>query len=163
MIPRSSEPRLLADEMLGRLARWLRLAGVDVEYAKGESDGVIRDRARASGRFLLTRDVELARRAAPESFLVRSLDPDEQFVEVVAAMDLELPETRWLTRCTACNGTLSAAALAEAAGRVPEGVLAARSAVERCASCGAFYWEGTHATKIRVKLARLLALPKSKE
>jgi uncharacterized protein with PIN domain len=144
--------RLLADEMLGKLARWLRLAGFDVEYARDASDGAILERARSDGRVLLTRDEQLAGRAAPDSFFVRSLDPDVQLSEVVHGLALPLDPARYLTRCTSCNGTLVAASVDEARPHVPPAVARAKDSFWRCASCGQHYWEGTHAQRIRAHL-----------
>jgi len=58
-----TEPRFLADEMLGSLARWLRIMGYDTEYARGMSDSDILARSRVEGRIVLTRDRQLAERA----------------------------------------------------------------------------------------------------
>ena len=48
--------RLLADGMLGRLARWLRLLGYDTAYENDADDLYLARRARAEDRILLTRD-----------------------------------------------------------------------------------------------------------
>jgi len=67
--------RLLCDEMLGSLARWLRLLGVDVAYVQGVHDDVLAQQARDEDRVLVTRDAALAARV-PGSILLRppSLD-----------------------------------------------------------------------------------------
>ena len=61
---------LLADAMLGRLARWLRLIGYDTVYAQGWSDHRVAARARAEARIVLTRDRELARRRGVRCLLI---------------------------------------------------------------------------------------------
>ena len=55
-------PLLLADAMLGRLCKWLRIWGYDTVYASSWSDHKIAARARAENRIVLTRDRELVRR-----------------------------------------------------------------------------------------------------
>lgn len=55
-------PRLLADGMLGKLAKWLRLLGYDTAYENDAPDHELARRARAEGRILLTRDRELSAR-----------------------------------------------------------------------------------------------------
>src|SRR5580658_184832 len=68
--PRDSLPaRWWADEMLGRLARYLRMVGLDTAYVPGLTDDEVVRRAGAEGRTLLTRDRQLARRV-PGAFLV---------------------------------------------------------------------------------------------
>ena len=53
----ADELRLLCDEMLAGLGRWLRLAGYDTEIAgRGRRDRDILEQAHAKQRVLLTRD-----------------------------------------------------------------------------------------------------------
>jgi uncharacterized protein with PIN domain len=50
------QPSFLADAMLGRLARWLRVLGVDTLYEPTLSDPELVSRAELDGRIVLTRD-----------------------------------------------------------------------------------------------------------
>ncbi|MDI7277663.1 MAG: Mut7-C RNAse domain-containing protein, partial [Anaerolineae bacterium] len=52
----SCEPSFVADAMLGRLARWLRILGYDTLYDPRWHDDELVRLARAQGRILLTRD-----------------------------------------------------------------------------------------------------------
>lgn len=139
--------RFLVDEMLGSLARWLRLMGHDAAYARDVGDSAVLARARAEGRVLLTRDVQLAKRAArdPGSVLVRSRLLREQLAEVAAAVDLT--QAQPLSRCSVCNVELVEATRAEV--EVPPTVAATRNRFWRCPACGRAYWEGTHVDAIR--------------
>ena len=58
----SSPQAFIADAMLGRLARWLRMLGYDTAYEKAISDQALIERALAEGRWVLTRDRYLAKR-----------------------------------------------------------------------------------------------------
>jgi len=60
--PERPEPRFIADCMLGKLARWLRVLGYDAAYERRISDDDLVRRARSEGRILLTRDTRLVRR-----------------------------------------------------------------------------------------------------
>src|SRR5262245_58046319 len=59
--PSSAESRFFADAMLGRLARWLRMAGYDTRYDPRVSDAELVRSAVEEGRTILTRDRALAR------------------------------------------------------------------------------------------------------
>lgn len=150
--------RFLADEMLGRLVRWLRLLGHDAAYARDAKDTEILARARAEGRILLTRDVQLAQRAAadPGSLLVQSRVPREQLAEISAAFAGGFADASPLSRCSVCNVALVDASRDEV--DVPPAVAAAHDAFRRCPACGRAYWEGTHVEEIR---RRLLGVPSS--
>ncbi|RME40127.1 MAG: hypothetical protein D6793_00070, partial [Thermoflexia bacterium] len=75
--------RFLADGMLGRLARWLRLLGYDTAYENHADDLELARRARAEGRILLTRDRALAARKGLRALLIESEDVQEQVRQVV--------------------------------------------------------------------------------
>jgi uncharacterized protein len=146
--PRAGAPlpaRWLLDEMLGRLARYLRFLGLDAEYVRGWSDERILHELPGSDRFLLTRDRDLARRA-PRSLLLQTVEVSDQLRELFAAFP-DLPRVPSFVRCTRCNGPLE---------RVPGNDPRPKFA---CRSCGHQYWEGSHTSRIRNDLARWLDRP----
>lgn len=149
--PAMSLPRLMCDEMLGRLARWLRLLGVDTACLKGVDDDAILAAAQREGRVLLTRDVALAARM-PGALLVRALEPEAQLREAVQALGLQPDRARLMTRCSLCNAELVRAGRAEAEGHVPEAAFASHEAYWRCPGCRKWYWRGTHAVRIEERL-----------
>jgi uncharacterized protein len=151
------DPRWLVDEMLGRLARYLRFMGYDTEYAHGLADEEIARWAVEERRTLLTRDRALAARA-PGAVLVESPALDEQ----LRMVHRRFPAVRFevaFTRCTLCNARL----LPEdpTAGRPsdPAGPHPASAPVFRCSACGHRYWEGTHTASVRHRIEAVLAVP----
>jgi len=145
-------PRLLADAMLGKLARWLRILGYDTQYLQGD-DATIAHRARAEGRILLTRDHELARRRGLQVVLIASQSWPEQLREVVAAVGVPDEER---SRCMVCNGVLDPLPREAAKSQVPPYVAKTQSSFHRCAECGRIYWQGTHWDGIRRRLEKIL-------
>jgi diguanylate cyclase (GGDEF)-like protein len=113
--------RLLADEMLGRLARWLRLLGYDTLYETGLSDHQLAARARHEDRVLLTRDRELARRKGIRCLLVRSQELEEQLEQVIDTLGAPAAESE--PRCSSCNAQLISISRQEASLHVPAFVL----------------------------------------
>ena len=99
--------RLLADGMLGRLAKWLRLMGYDTAYDNAADDHELARRSRAEGRVLLTRDTELAGRRGLRTLLIQSEILEEQEQEVQDALGPS-PHPA-LSRCTVCNAELESA------------------------------------------------------
>jgi hypothetical protein len=144
----NDEPlRLLADGMLGRLAKWLRLLGYDTAYDSGATDLELARRARAEGRVLLTRDRELAARRGLHTVLIQSQMLEEQVQEVQD--DLGPPPHPALSRCAVCNGALEPVSHAEVADRVPPYVLRTQSEFYRCPGCERIYWPGSHLEAMR--------------
>ena len=138
--------RFLADEMLGSLARWLRIMGHDAEYARNMNDDDILRQAIEEDRILLTRDRELAARAGDRGMLLYGDDAIGHLEEVVRRFELTFDEEH--TRCALCNRMLVPISVEEAARRVPPRVLERHRQFLSCPSCGRTYWKGTHWTGI---------------
>lgn len=141
-----SEPRFIADEMLGSLARWLRIMGYDTMYAQGMDDTEILHVALEQDRRLLTRDRQLAQRAGEAGMLVSSDDAAEQLEDVIRTYRLEFREER--SRCTRCNGPLTEVPGSEVGTEVPPRVRESQDTFYRCTVCGQIYWKGTHWERI---------------
>lgn len=136
-------PRFLADAMLGRLARWLRILGYDAAYDPAEDEDLLA-RAQQEGRILLTRDTRLVRRRRlPRHLFIES---DEVLVQVRQVLSaLGLPCTAGpARRCLRCNVPIEPCSKDEVAGRVPEFVWSQHQAFWRCPACERIYWPGTH-------------------
>lgn len=142
-------PRFVCDEMLGRLARDLRLLGYDAHYAENvKDDTAVAALARERGAILLTRDVELARRV-PGSLLLTTKDTREQVEQVLRGLGLTPDPALALSRCSVCNVPLVDARPEEVAGVVPEAVRERHAAFWRCPECRRVYWPGTHVERMR--------------
>lgn len=147
-------PPLLVDEMLGRLTRYLRVLGCDAEGVRGWTDDRVVAEVAATGRVLVTRDEELARRVAARGRRIRAVDLPGQLGEIVGYFP-ELPRAPTFRRCTVCNGVLErepgegpAPDRGPALAGTPE-----PTPIYRCASCGHRYWEGTHTARMRRDIA----------
>ena len=122
--------RLLADGMLGKLARWLRLSGYDTAYDNAAGDHELARRARAEGRVLLTRDRALAARRGLNALWIRSEVVEEQVREVQNA--LGPPPEPPFSRCAVCNTRLESVSREQIAGQVPPYVLRTQTGFRRC-------------------------------
>ena len=155
--PRSeSPPRFALDAMLGRLARWLRVLGLDATWRAAVADAALVRHALDEGRWLLTRDRALpAEWRVPRIHLVESEQPLEQLREIFDAFALR-PGVRLFARCTRCNAPIEAVPREVAATRVPPRVLVRNERFWRCPRCGRIYWEGSHVDRMRRTLERVL-------
>ena len=146
-------PRFAVDEMLGTLARWLRIMGYDAAYQKDRGDEAIIDEARTQDRILLTRDRALAARMGENGLYIVSDQLEGQLRQVWKAFGLK-PNLD-MTRCTVCNGELEPMEEPLAKAKVPEGVFLLNRDFFQCVSCGKIYWRGTHWLNIKKRLAAL--------
>jgi uncharacterized protein with PIN domain len=146
----SEGPRLLLDAMLGRLAKWLRLAGYDTAYERCAQGHMVARRARADGRILVTMNRELARRRGLTAILITSDQLEAQVRQVLAEVPLG-PSNRQ-ARCAVCNGEIVNVAPQSVAEQVPPYVLRRYASFQKCCSCGRIYWPGSHFERIQKRL-----------
>jgi uncharacterized protein with PIN domain len=140
--------------MLGRLARWLRVLGVDTAYDPAAPDQLLVRWARAEDRVLLTRDRTLVAELRPlRSLLVESDAPLQQLRQVVAQCGLS-PPLELFTRCLVCNAQLQPASPDEIYTGIPTASRDLPGPVRRCPICSRIYWPGSHARRMRAALAR---------
>jgi uncharacterized protein with PIN domain len=150
--------RLLADRMLGRLAKFLRMLGQDVEYNREGSSAEAAARAASEGRILLTRSAR--KRVGPESqpiFIVESNYPFHQAREVLLGLSLTVRDD--FARCIEDNGLLEVVGREQARDHVPERVLAEYERFHRCPRCERLYWDGRHLQGMRTTISALEAAP----
>lgn len=147
----SHEARFIADAMLGRLSRWLRLLGFDTLYYADIKDSDLMRLAVQEGRCLLTRDTHFVNiRNFRNFFMVHSDDPMEQVMEVLSSFNLNEFKPG---RCARCNGVLDPVVRREEVrNMVPEYVFLHYPSFLRCSACGNVYWEGTHLERFRTML-----------
>jgi uncharacterized protein with PIN domain len=142
--------------MLGSLARWLRFFGYDASFPEpGPEDSLLAERARSEGRWLLTKDRELAA-AGPRTVLIRSEGLEEQLAEVFSRLDLRPEATLERARCGECNGGLEGVSRDEVADVTPPHVLATAPRFRRCTSCGRVYWPGSHGDRILERMRKIV-------
>ena len=83
--------KFLADSMLGKLVRWLRMLGQDVTYNVKLNDNELLKLANKENRVLLTKDLELYKRAVAKDIdasFVRGKSESERLAEIANRYDL---------------------------------------------------------------------------
>ncbi len=139
--------RFLVDDMLGKLARWLRILGYDTVYGSEPNDTDLLRVASEEGRVLVTRDKDLHRRAIRQNLGVH-------FIESVSLSDcldslryrygINLSLQTIAPRCSLCNGFLNVASRDIIIKTVPARIQRRRLEFWHCPGCGKTYWQGTH-------------------
>lgn len=150
----------LADAMLGRLARWLRILGYDTAYEGVLPDEVMIERALRENRWLLTRDGYLAKRRVLRGrhTLLTSDHVRDQLRQLRAELNLDLAvDAETASRCAGCNLLLEPIPHAEAACRVPPFVAQEHTEFAKCPACTRIYWPGTQWTHLLRQLEQLRA------
>jgi len=139
--------KFVADVMLGRLAKWMRLLGFDVLYDRAISDNEIIRISLEQARVILTRDTGLvARPLASNHVFINNDNVRQQLQQVLTTFHItSMPGP--LTRCSVCNTLLLPVAKQDVRDLVPLYVYEKNNTFLRCESCRKIYWQGTHVKK----------------
>ncbi len=148
--------RLLLDGMCGKLARWLRLLGLDAEYSKDADDEALLFEAERTGRVLVTRDRELYDKAVKRGLrcvLLTSTDHVENMRKVLRELNAKIALPPKETRCPLCNSPLREVDLNSVLTLLPSEGLAKRyDKFWLCERCRKAYWIGSHWRNIKKTL-----------
>lgn len=147
--------KFLADEMLGRLAKWLRILGYDTIYTKGVKDSTLVRMAISDKRILLTRDTSLVRQKGLRDYVLIKHDHlMDQLRQVIEELRLSYPENSF-SRCTICNTTLTPFSKEDACKTVPPYVCMTQEIFGKCPECRRIYWKGTHYGRMKRNIDRI--------
>jgi uncharacterized protein len=150
------EPKFIVDVNIGKVARWLRMMGLDTLFFDGPDDGEMVKIALAEGRIIITRDTEFMKRRAVASGRVTALlvsgdSPKLQMETVMNKLELS-PKISPFTRCIECNTVLQPIEKNEAELQVPPRVSEIQDNYMQCPACRRIYWRGTHWKAMNDKL-----------
>jgi len=144
----------VCDTMLARLARWLRIMGVEAEYY-GVIDDDMLIQKRPKGAIILTRDRDLASRPeAQPCYFVKSNEIWGQIKEVAKHFDISVDPDKMLSLCPVCGLELSEIQRQKARGLVPPFVYARAKKFYRCPNCAKMFWDATHTRNMKRLLAQ---------
>ena len=149
--------RLSCDQMLGTLAKWLRILGFDTFYEKDAmTDDELLYIANNEKRIIISRDKELIVRGKKKNLTtikITTTDLDEQLHQVLKLILID--EQYVLSRCTLCNTILETRTKRSAEGKVPEKVFENNDKFWFCKKCNKYYWKGSHYEKIINKIEEI--------
>ncbi len=147
--------KFLADGMLGKLTRWLRMLGHDVKYSTKLDDDELSATAKKERRILLTKDLALYQRATAKginALYVEGENEAARLAELAKRFGFSLVIDLENSRCPKCNAKLRGALKEKLADKVEKNTFAYYSNFWKCPRCGQIYWQGAHWDHIRATL-----------
>jgi uncharacterized protein len=139
--------KFIADIMVGKLARYLRMTGNDVLYINNIDDDEILEIAKNDERIVLTRDSLMLLRRPFRNNSIRSVFiKDDNIIKQLRQIksDLGIPLKPNLLRCLECNTELLKAQKENLKDKVPLYVYKTQKDFLHCPKCDKYYWRGTH-------------------
>ena len=149
----AEEIRFVADSMLGKLAKWLRVMGYDILYQPCYKPDVI-DQFVREGRCLLSRRKKIICHHS-DVVLLHSNHVGKQLNELKEKGILTGDRSKWFRRCLLCNVPLKGIKTDEARENIPEYIFYQNMGeIRLCLSCGRYYWPGTHRKRMLRQLEK---------
>lgn len=139
--------KFVADGMLGKLTRWLRMLGQDVAYCVGLDDNQLLGLAKTEDRVLLTKDLGLYKCAIGrglDAFYVEGNTESERLAQMARRYGVELAVDMDKSYCPVCNTLLKAAVKEELKILLEPNTFKYYELFWRCPNCGQIYWQGAH-------------------
>jgi len=143
--------KFIADGMLGKLTRWLRMLGQDVKYSKSLSDEQLIETAKIEDRILLTRDLklyQLARKQGVDTALIEGATKAEKLAGLAKRFNFKLEIDITVSRCPKCNTPIKPVSKDKILDKIPEATSTHYEEFWECPSCGQIYWRGSHWKRI---------------
>jgi uncharacterized protein len=136
--------KLLLTRELGRLAKWLRLLGIDAEYSREKNNASLVIQALRQERSILTRDHRLPAARGIKIVVLKEELIKKQLAETLKLLGIVARAEEMFTRCTVCNRVLVDVARDSVKEKIPEYVFATQEKFLACPKCSRVYWQGTH-------------------
>jgi hypothetical protein len=152
--------KFIVDSNVGRLARWLRMAGFDTVFINDLDDNRLVRLALSEGRVLLTKDTQILKRRVAaigrlKVLLIESEKIREQLRQVVKTLDLS-NEIKPFTLCLECNQPLATREKEQVKELVPPYIFKTQNQYMRCPKCLRIYWRGTHWQRMSRDLEKIV-------
>jgi hypothetical protein len=136
--------RFVLDCHLGRLAKYLRMLGLDTLYGNHAEDSWLARVSATEERWLLTMDRGLLMRARVRlGWLVRGARPRQQLERFLRRHDVA-GAVDPISRCLECNAPLAPVEKERVWERIPPKTRLWCEEFRHCPGCGKLYWKGSH-------------------
>jgi len=144
-----SAVRFIVDVNVGKLARYLRMSGVDTLYDPGWDDEEILRQTGLTNRIVLTRDSGLLKRKQVEfGRYVRAEKIDCQLREILDLFGLA-GQIRPFSRCLGCNTILQPVSKEDVMNRLEPLTRKYYETFSICPACDQVFWAGSHIEHMR--------------
>jgi len=149
--------KFLCDQMLGTLAKWLRIYGFDTFFPNDMiDDSELIEICKKEDRILITRDKNLviwARRENITTIKIKSIDINDQIRTVIS--EKEIDSKKFLSRCIICNSLVEDIKKVDVKGKIPKKSYENNERFWYCKKCDRIYWKGSHFENMIIKINKI--------
>jgi len=142
-MPYSLNLKFIADCHLGKLAKYLRIMGIDTLFFPHIEDDDLIIIANDEDRIIITRDRDLSQRKNAPTLFLEPTDTKAQLKTLIDYYELKEHPVPF-RRCIVCNTPLQVIEKEKIIDRLPEKVKKYFDYFEYCPTCDRIYWQGDH-------------------
>lgn len=147
-----ADVRFIVDRNVGRLARYLRMAGFDTLYDPCWDDRDLLRQISLGRHILLSRNLDLLKRKQVVfGRYIRANDPADQLREVIGVFGLK-EQAQPLSRCLECNTLLQPVEKQAVLHRLQPLTNRYFDTFVHCPQCDKIYWPGSHVDRMQALL-----------
>lgn len=151
-------PCFVADVNLGKLSRYLRIAGFDTAYRNAATDSELLEQMTDEQRVLLTRDKKLLmHKIVKYGYLPRSDAANGQLEEVLERFTL-FDKVKPCLRCPSCNSMLQSVSKEKVLDRLEPLTKRYFDDFSQCSDCRQVYWAGSHRHRLHSRVKEILEI-----
>ena len=148
----------IVDQHLGKLARYLRMFGIDTAFNEDLSGHELVEKANHEERILLTKNHGILKwNELKYGYFVYADDLDSQLEELLIQFKLK-GHLSLFKRCLECNELLQPIDKTKIEHCLPQKVKEAHQNFTICEHCDKIYWKGTHYDRMKEKLEDILEI-----
>ncbi len=146
--------KFFVDPSLGKLAKWLRLAGFDTVPLRITPEVQLPLWQRGV-YFLTKRAAWPPKKQRPDLIILKGQEVEQQLLELAQRLPLFSQAWEPLQRCSLCNVKLRPLPADQVEGRVPDYVANRHPQFYECPQCQRVFWEGSQQRRIWQRLQDL--------
>jgi len=150
--------KFIADNMLAKLAKYLRATGYNCIYPPPRKLQEIKRLTENESRIFLTRNKKYNKLLPQEKLhIIQSDNFSQQFREIFSKFNLELREEKMFSLCLLCNEPVKPVDKEEIKEQLPEMTIKLYSEFYICPKCHRIYWYGGHTKRMKEKINSIIA------
>jgi uncharacterized protein with PIN domain len=136
----------IAESTLGKLCKWLRMAGFDAVFDHRSPDPArLAAMAAREDRTVLTRTARVYQAVGTDcAVFIHADQPLDQIRQVITATGIRRSHLTPFSRCIHCNRLVEPCPVEAIRHRIPEYITQVHASFHRCPECDRVFWPGSH-------------------
>ncbi|MBO8130421.1 MAG: Mut7-C RNAse domain-containing protein [Candidatus Marinimicrobia bacterium] len=148
--------KFIADNMLGKLAKYLRALGYNCIYPPPENIDKIIEYIKKEDRIFITRSKKYTGQIEKSNIVILYSDKiDKQILELREKVKISYDPEKLFSRCLICNIEIFPVEKLDEKKNIPRRVFEYFKEFYKCPQCNRIYWMGGHTKRMTEKIEKI--------